>query len=86
VTVVSIVGSDPFHSFDPVAQNKPQFRGLNLIHKIDDRLKKFITVIEYAICKRCLDMAAKPKVGRRQVRMVWQMRNSNERIFTKKPL
>jgi hypothetical protein len=31
VIVVSIVGSDPFHLFDPLVKNKVQFRGMNLI-------------------------------------------------------
>jgi hypothetical protein len=47
VIVVSIVGQDPFHSFDPMVQNNLQCRELNLIQKLSDHLKKLIDVIEY---------------------------------------
>jgi hypothetical protein len=35
---VSIVGQDSFPSFDPPLKSKLQFRELNLIQKLDDRL------------------------------------------------
>jgi hypothetical protein len=38
------------------------FRGLNLIQKLDDRLKKLINITEYTTYKRWLDMTEKPEV------------------------
>jgi hypothetical protein len=76
VIVVSIVGQ--------VLKNKLQFRELNLVPKLDDRLNKLIGVIEHTTCKRCLDMAEKPEVGGSQARTIWGMRNGNERISTEK--
>jgi hypothetical protein len=46
-----------------MVKNKLQFRGMNLVQKLDDCLKKLIGIIEYTTCKRCLDMAEKPEVG-----------------------
>jgi hypothetical protein len=83
VEVASIVDKDQFYSFNQVIENKEQFRGLNLIQKLDDRLKKFIDMIEDTTCKRCFNMAEKPEVGWCQARNVWRMRNCNERIFIK---
>jgi hypothetical protein len=62
VIIVSIVGQDPFHLFDPVVKNKLPFRVLNFNRKLLDCLEKFINIIAYTICKRCLDMAEKPEV------------------------
>jgi hypothetical protein len=81
VTLVSIVGQDPFHSFDPVVKNKLQFRGPNRTQKLVDRPEKLIDITEYTTCKRCLDMTETPGVEWCQAGTVWQMRNSNERIF-----
>jgi hypothetical protein len=71
VLIVSIVGSDPFHSFDPVVKNKLQFKGPNLIQKLDDCLKKLADITEHTTCKRCFDMAEKPEVGWCQIRTVY---------------
>jgi hypothetical protein len=65
--MVSIPGENPFYLFGSVVQNKPQFRGRNLIHKLDDCRKRLINIIEYTTCKRGLDMAEKPEVGWCQV-------------------
>jgi hypothetical protein len=64
-------------------KNKLQFRGLNLVQKLDDPFKKLIGMIEYTTYKRCLDMAEKPEAGGCQVTIVWGMRNSKERISIK---
>jgi hypothetical protein len=81
--LIAIVGEDSFHSFDPVVRSKLQFRGLNLIRKLDDRFKKLIGVIEYTTSKKCLDMGEKLEIGWCQVGTVWRMRNSNESISLK---
>jgi hypothetical protein len=47
VIFVSIICQDTFHWFDPVVKNKSRFRGLNLIHKLDEYLKKLIEITEY---------------------------------------
>jgi hypothetical protein len=65
-------------------KNKLQFRGLNLVQQLDDRLKKLIGTIECTTCKRFLDMTEKPEAGQCQVRTVREMRNSNERISIRK--
>jgi Txe/YoeB family toxin of Txe-Axe toxin-antitoxin module len=72
-----------FYSFDSVMKNKLQFRGLNLIQRRDDRLKKFINIIEYTICERCFDIIEKPEVGWGKVRTVWRMKTGSEIIFNK---
>jgi hypothetical protein len=51
-------------------KNKLQFRGPNLVQKLDDWLKKLIQVIEYITYKRCPDRAEKPEVGWCEVRVV----------------
>jgi hypothetical protein len=68
------VGEDSFHSLAPVVTNELQFKGLNLIQKLDDRVKKLINIIEFTTCKRCFDMGEKPEVGWCQVRTAWRMR------------
>jgi hypothetical protein len=62
-------------------RNKLQFRGPNLIQKLDDGLKKLTNITEYTPCKRRRDLADPPAVGWRQVGAVERMRNSSERIF-----
>jgi hypothetical protein len=49
VILVFIVGSYQFHSFDSVVKNKMQFRGSNLIQKLDDLLKKPVDIMKYTI-------------------------------------
>jgi hypothetical protein len=44
-------------------ENKLQFRRVNLIQKLDDGPKKFINIVEYVTCKRCLEMTEKPEVN-----------------------
>jgi hypothetical protein len=84
VIIVSIVGENSFYLSDSVVQNRPQFKGLNLIHKLDDCRKRLINIIEYTTRKRGFDMAEKPEVGWCQVGTLCRMRNSNERIFMSK--
>jgi hypothetical protein len=59
---VSIADKDSFVSFDPVVENKLQFRGLNLTQKHNECLKRLIDSIEYTNCKRCFDVDEKPEV------------------------
>jgi hypothetical protein len=80
---ISIVGQDPFPPFAPVLKNKLQFRGLDLLPKLHDRLDKLVNIIEYTTCKKCLDTTAKSEAGWSQPMTVWRMWNSNERIFIK---
>jgi hypothetical protein len=54
-----------------MVKNEMEFRGLNLVQKLDEHFKKLIGIIEYTTFKSCLDMAEKPEVGRCQVRTVW---------------
>jgi hypothetical protein len=60
---------------DPVVKNKLQFRGLNLVQKLDDHLEKLIGIIEYTTFRRCLDMAEKPEVGRCQLKTLASKRS-----------
>jgi hypothetical protein len=80
--IISIVGSDPFPSFDPV-KNKLQFIALNLIQQLDDCLKKLININEYITCMRDLGMTKNAEIRQCQVINVWRMKNSNKRIFVK---
>jgi hypothetical protein len=66
-----------------VVKNRLHFRRPNVIQSPDDRLKKLINIIEDMTCKQCLDMAQKPEVEWCQVRTIWRMRNSQERMFIK---
>jgi hypothetical protein len=65
-------------------ENRPQFRGLNLIHKLENRLKKLSDIIDYTTCKRYLDMTEKPQLGWRLVMTVWRMSGSHENISFQK--
>jgi hypothetical protein len=56
---------------------------MNLIQKLGDHFKKLINIIEYATCKRCLDITERPEVGWCRVRTIWRMRSSNKRTFIK---
>jgi hypothetical protein len=66
--VVSLVVEETFDS-DPMVKNKLQFRRLNLIQKLDNRLMKLVGIIGYTTCKRYLDMGGRPEVRGCQFRM-----------------